>query len=382
MFPAWPPQWPEIAESVAESIASGNWGRYQGPAAVELADQLCQLTASKRCRLTSSGSVAVELALRSVGVLPGDQVICCGYDYPGNFRAIELLGARPLLVDADPAGFSIDPGQLDEVSDSRVRAVLVSHLYGIPAQIASIRSLCDRRGWKLVEDACQVPGMWVDGRPAAAWGDVGVYSFGGSKPLTAGTGGALLTNDDSVASKWNVLLDRPSNAMPLSELQAAALLPQLLRLEQCNQIRHETTQFLLNAVDWLRDAVGDLQPVCGATCYKLAANVNAAPGSVPAGVPGSVPAGAPGSVPGRDHAGAPGSVPGRDHLLAMLVARGLPVGAGYRSMHRSSDRRCGKVGQLGRCRILGEQLCLFDHSMLLATGEQRERLAAALKLPQ
>lgn len=352
-FPPWPPDWPEIAESISRAIARGDWGRYRGESTAELTLQICDFGSAKHCRLVSSGSIGVELALRGVGVMPGDQVVLCGYDYPGNFRAVELLGARPMLVDADPASFSIDPNELENVTHQDVVAVLVSHLYGVPAEIKSIREICDQRGWKLVEDACQTPGMQINGRPAGNWGDAAVFSFGGSKPLTAGNGGAILTNHDAIASKLNAYLDRPSDAIPISELQAAALIPQLARLNQCNQIRSETIRQIFQRVPWLVESIGDRQPVYLdsadrnssdlATCYKLAFLCQ-----------------------------------DRDSVLARLSGRGLPVGPGYRSMHRSSDRRCGKLGDLGQCRALGKQVCLLDHAALLSTGDQRDRLVDSL----
>ena len=339
LFPPWPPDWPEIADSISQAVARGDWGRYRGKSTDELTRRISEMCSTNRCRLISSGSAGVELALRAVGISPGDQVVLCGYDYPGNFRAIELLGARPLLVDASQVSYSVDPEQLKRVVDRNVKAVVVSHLYGIPAEISAVREICDHRGWKLIEDACQTPGMTVDGRNAGSWGDVAVLSFGGSKPLTAGNGGAIVTNDDAIASKWNAWIDRPSDSMPMSELQAAAVLPQLRRLGRCNQIRWETICTIFEQVRWMADAVGNRRPNSQSTCYKLA-------------------------FLSQD----------RDSTLHLLSEKGLPVGPGYRSMHRSSDRRCGKIGTLDACRLLGEQLCVLDHAALLSTGDQRDRL--------
>ncbi len=214
-LPCWPPNWPEIQASIVESLTDGTWGRYRGPRVGALRERLMALCQSAHVRPVSSGSLGVELALRSVGVGPGTSVALCGYDYPGNFRAVELLGGRPVLIDAAEDAFSLAADQLSEISAINpfdappIHSVIVSHLYGSPASIRSIREICDRRGWKLIEDACQVPGMMVDGKPAGSWGDVGVLSFGGSKPLSAGCGGALLSNDDLLAAKWKSLLDRP-----------------------------------------------------------------------------------------------------------------------------------------------------------------------------
>jgi dTDP-4-amino-4,6-dideoxygalactose transaminase len=347
-FPSWPPDWSEIGEAIAKAVSCGDWGRYRGESYAELIRRISEFAATKHVRLVGSGSIAIELALRGLGVSQKDQVVLCGYDYPGNFRAIELMGARPVLVDVDRTSYSIDPNELERVSSQSVVAVLVSHLYGVPAQIKAIREICDRRGWMLVEDACQTPGMTIQGMPAGSWGDVGVFSFGGSKPLTAGNGGAILTRDNAVATRLGAYLDRPSDSIPLSELQAAALLPQLDRLDQCNQIRGETIQSILQEVPWMVDGVGERRPGDQSTCYKLAFESES-----------------------RD-------TESRDAVLASLSQLGLPVGPGYRSMHRSSDRRCGKIGPLDRCRTLDDQLCLLDHSVLLSVGDTRQRLIEVL----
>src|SRR6056297_209921 len=254
-LPSWPPEWPEIAEAVAQAVARGDWGRYRGPNGTRLVERIGELAGVRHARLLCSGSAAVEVALRIAGVSAGQQVALCGYDYPGNFRAIELVGARPLLVDAAKASYSIDPQPLETLAPAAISAVLVSHLYGVPADMPRIADVCRENGWRLIEDACQVPGMRVHGRPAGSWGDVGVFSFGGSKPLTSGNGGALLSNHDAIASRWRAMLDRPSDALPLSELQAAVLLPQLERLAHYNQLRSQTLDGLYQSVPWLGGAV-------------------------------------------------------------------------------------------------------------------------------
>src|SRR5439155_13714733 len=140
-----------------------------------------------------SGTFAVELALRALKVQPGDEVALAAYDYPGNFLTLHALGARPVLVDVSPGNAVLDVTQLAAALTPEVRAVIVSHLHGGLAPMRAITELVRSRGVAVVEDACQCPGAVVEGRPTGAWGDAGVLSFGGSKLLTAGRGGAILT---------------------------------------------------------------------------------------------------------------------------------------------------------------------------------------------
>ena len=115
-----------------------------------------------------------------------------------------------------------------------MRAVIVSHLHGGLAAMPEIRAWADLRGVAVVEDACQVPGARIAGRLAGTWGDVGVLSFGGSKLLSAGRGGALLTDRSDVVQRIKIYSERGNQAYPLSELQAAVLLPQLESLAERN----------------------------------------------------------------------------------------------------------------------------------------------------
>lgn len=346
-LPAWPPKWPEIRQAILDSLSSQHWADYRGPAKEQLAANLTKLVGTKHCRLVGSGSIGVELSLRSLGLAEGSRVALCGYDYPGNFRAIELAGCRPVLIDAAAENFSLAPASLREVPANDLSAVIVSHLYGIPAEIESIAEICQDKQWRLIEDACQVPGMMIAGTPAGAWGDCSVFSFGGNKPLTAGSGGALLSNDPAVESTLSRLLDRPSDATPMGELAAAAVNAQLPHLDDCNRIRNHCTKQLIESVPWIANAVetrSPLQTSAAFTQYKLALQCNSPP-----------------------------------NVIEKLRDLGIPAGPGYRSMHRSSKRRCDRWGELPNCQSLEESLCLIDQRALLCEGQAREQLIAALQ---
>ncbi|MEM6472523.1 MAG: DegT/DnrJ/EryC1/StrS family aminotransferase [Planctomycetota bacterium] len=359
LLPAWPPDWPEVRAAVEVALREGTWGRYRGPAALELRRVLASITResvgdvqqgvdmarepdAEHCRLVSSGSLGVELALRGLGIQAGDRVAVCGYDYPGNVRAIEAAGARPVLIDADPNGNSLCPRKLAKMADSRpqdVQAVIVSHLYGVPAHVAEISEICRQYEWSLVEDACQTPGGIIEGRPAGGWGDAGVLSFGGSKPLTAGCGGALISKSPQIHSRLNRWCDRPSDSTALSEMQATLLLPQLARLPECDSIRHETIQAILSQVPWTSSRLCGPPP--SITCYKLAWLIDE-----------------------------------RERLVNELIDRGIPAGVGYRSMHRS--RRFDRFESLRRSIELGERVVVLDHRALLAEGDARTWLLKQL----
>ena len=121
---------------------------------------------------------------------PGDEVILAAYDYPGNFLSVHAVGARPVLVDVAPGDWNLCPEKVAEAVRPQTRAVIASHLHGGLVPMARLMELAAGHGLAVIEDAAQCPGALVQGRKAGTWGDVGVLSFGGSKLLSAGRGGA------------------------------------------------------------------------------------------------------------------------------------------------------------------------------------------------
>ncbi|TWT87928.1 DegT/DnrJ/EryC1/StrS family aminotransferase [Stieleria varia] len=366
--PIWPPQWPEIGSKLQESILSGDWGRYKSAAHEELRGQIASLSQCSHVRLMGSGSAAIEMALRTVGIGAGDEVILSAFDFPGNIRAIEATGATPVLVDVRPESLQLDLEMVQDAKSDRIKAVIASHLYGTFAPVGPLREICDHYGWQLVEDACQCPGSVAHGRPAGSWGNLAALSFGGSKPLCAGNGGALLSNDRRMEAKWNATLDRPSDTQPLSGLQATVLLPQLSRLREMNRQRWQTAIELqtlsseLGDVRWLselpgaaegpQDAKGQSDPSdvceiqCSITHYKVAWLA-------------------------KDSFI-------RDRVVRRAGEMGIPVGPAFRSMDRCSPKRCRKPFALPESRKLSECGFVLDHSALLAEGENRRLLVEAI----
>lgn len=192
----------------------------------------------------ASGTIAVQIALRGLNLPEGAEVILAAYDFPGNFRAIQDSGLFPVLVDINPRTWCLDAETIEAAISAKTSAVIVSHLHGGIADMPSIREIADRRGIAIVEDACQAPGGRLNGKRLGTFGDVGVLSFGGSKLLTAGRGGAIMSERAEVMQRAKIFCERGNHAFPLSELQAAVLIPQLKRLDEMNQTRWTRVQQL------------------------------------------------------------------------------------------------------------------------------------------
>jgi len=348
----WPCGDEEVLHALEEAYRDGSWGRYHGRHGEALVADLCRRFDCDDAQLCSSGTIGVELALRGCGVEAGDKVVLAGYDFPGNFRAIEAAGARPLLVDVDPRTWSLDAGELNDITADGVRAVIVSHLHGGLAEMARICTIARRRGWQVIEDACQQPGAQLAGRPVGSWGDVSVLSFGGSKLLTSGRGGAVLTSNPMILQRMKIFAERGNHAFPLSELQAAVLLPQLAKLDQRNLLRRERIEIIRDATtssaQWLRPVAS--RDDGEAAYYKLAWSF------IPAET--------------RPHL--------REQLLGLLQSSGAPIDAGFRGFVGRSERRCGKHGSLLVSKKLSHSTILLHHPVLLAKENTALQVAEVL----
>ncbi len=198
----------------------------------------------------NSGSDALHLALRGLGVGPGDEVITVSHTAVATVAAIEMAGAAPVLVDVDPDWRTIDPAAVDTHIGPATRAVVAVHLYGHPARLDALRELCTRRGLLLIEDCAQAHGgRWGDQRTGSV-GDAGVFSFYPTKNLGGvGDGGMVVTQDDGLAQRIRRLRqygwDTPQQSLVpgwntrLDTLQAAVLAVKLAHLDMQNKARRQ-----------------------------------------------------------------------------------------------------------------------------------------------
>lgn len=354
--PAGPPTWPifdtEVNEAAVAAMADGSWGRYLGPHCDHLREALAAFHGVKHVHLCSSGTAAVELALRGLGVGPGDEVILAAYDFEANFKDVLAIGATPVLVDVRPDDAQIDVERIEKAASETVRAVLVSHLHGGVVDMPRLREVADRHGWGIVEDACQMPGGIVAGRRAGLWGDAGVLSFGGSKLLTAGRGGCVLTNRDDVLQRIRLHVQRGNDLSPLSELQAVALTPQLGRLDERRQVRAAGAERLRGLLDGL-PGLKALPAASGEPdYYKFALHYD------PAALRGL----------------------SRESFAAAVRAEGVAVWPGFHALHRThSRRRFRAVGELPNADAAHERLLVLHHPVLFGGPEAITRVAAAIR---
>lgn len=197
-----------------------------------------------------SGLDALEIALRAYGIGPGDEVITAANTFIATALGIIAVGAKPVLVEMDPATYNIDPAAIEAAITPRTRAIMPVHLYGQPADMERILAIAKKHNLLVIEDAAQAHGAKYAGRPAGSWGHAGAFSFYPGKNLGAyGDGGIITTNDAAIAEKIRYLRNYGQKVKyehviagtnsRLDTIQAAILRAKLPHLDGWNAARNK-----------------------------------------------------------------------------------------------------------------------------------------------
>jgi dTDP-4-amino-4,6-dideoxygalactose transaminase len=225
-------------------------------------DKFAAYCGANHCVGVANGTEALHLALRALGIGPGDEVITAANSFAATACAIAYTGASPVFVDVHPTDYNIDVDLIRQAITHRTKAIIPVHLYGQPAQMDGILEIAREHNLKVVEDACQAHGALYRNQPIGALGNAGCFSFYPGKNLGAyGDGGAVVTNDSQLADELRLLRNygqRVKNIHAtlgynsrLDTLQAAVLLVKLNYLDQWN---HERRQIALRYRQLLADA--------------------------------------------------------------------------------------------------------------------------------
>jgi dTDP-4-amino-4,6-dideoxygalactose transaminase len=343
----------EVWQALHRVFEDGTWGTYLGGNVAQLEERLRAYHETAFAVTCGSGTFAVEAALRALKVGPGDEVILSAYDYPGNFLAVHAVGAHPVLVDVAPANWNLGPDRVAAAAGPRTRAVIAAHLHGGLVPMRQLMALARAHGLAVIEDAAQSPGALVEGRRAGTWGDAGILSFGGSKLLSAGRGGAILTPHAEVQQRLRLVLQRGNHICPLSELQAAVLIPQLDRLEERNCHRLANVRRLLDLlarIPGLRPFTNDL-PGSMPAFFKLGFQYDAEAFGLP-----------------------------RATLVAALRAEGMAFSEGFRGLHVGRSARRFRAGtDLTEADRAHRGIVGLHHPILLGTAADMETIASAIQ---
>jgi dTDP-4-amino-4,6-dideoxygalactose transaminase len=243
---------PELDQALADVLDGDRF--IGGPRVESFEREFAALCGAAAAVGVASGTDAIELILRALGIGAGDEVITAANTCVPTVAGIEASGATPVLVDVDEATFTLDPGELPEATTARTKAIVAVHLYGQCADADAIGAYAREHGLVLVEDAAQAHGAELGGRRAGTLGAAAAFSFYPTKNLgAAGDAGAVVTDDPAVADVVRELrsfgersggaaVRRGSNSR-LDPLQAAILSVKLPHLERWNDRRRALARF-------------------------------------------------------------------------------------------------------------------------------------------
>ncbi len=205
---------PHMGEQELEFVKEAfntNWIAPVGPHINAFETEFCQIVRSKYGTAVSSGTAALHLALRLVGVEPGDEVFCSTLTFIASASPIIYLGAKPVFIDSDRVSWNMNPHLLRKALAKRAqinklpKAVILVHLYGQTADLDPIVELCNEYNIPLIEDAAEALGATYKGKSPGSFGKIGIFSFNGNKIITTSGGGMLVSDDQELIDKARFL---------------------------------------------------------------------------------------------------------------------------------------------------------------------------------
>jgi dTDP-4-amino-4,6-dideoxygalactose transaminase len=280
---------------LAQTIASGTLNSTKGTMVAAFERALARTIGVKHVIACASGSAAVHCAIAALNPEPGDEIVTTAITDMGALAPILYQGAIPVFADVDPRTCNVTAETVAARITPRTRAIVATHLFGNPCDMPALRALADERGLMLIEDSAQAYLATSGGRAVGTWGDVACFSLQQGKHITTGEGGFVATNDDALARRMFLFVNKAwgyGDPQPdhyflalnyrLTELQGAVGLGQLPKLEACVAGRQATAAALTERI---RDVAGITPPFIadGATHAYWKYIVMVDPAHVPGG---------------------------------------------------------------------------------------------------
>jgi len=278
-FPSWPIHDEREVKAAVEVVKSGKWWR-GAYSAVELGaervsgrskveefeEKFAKYHGAKYAVATSSGSGALDIAVKAIGIGPGDEVIVPPYTFVATATCVLQNNAIPIFVDIDPDTYNIDTNKIEEAITEKTKAIIPVHFGGNLANMERICEIAKKYNLKVIEDAAHSHGVqWNGEKMAGTFGDIGMFSFQQSKNMTSGEGGIIITDDEELADlcysyhHYGRVKGRPWYEIHrlgwnyrMAEFQAAVLLVQLERLEKLNAKRTENAEYLTKCLSQIK----------------------------------------------------------------------------------------------------------------------------------
>jgi dTDP-4-amino-4,6-dideoxygalactose transaminase len=256
-FPQWPIFNQDDEKMLIEVLHSGNWGRHAGVYVDKFEASFAEYLSSPYCIAVMNGSVALRIALMAAGIQAGDEVIVPAYTFIATASSVIEVNAVPIFVDIDPQTYCLSLKEVEEAITERTRAIIPVHFAGQAVDMDALINIARKNNLIVIEDAAHAHGAEYKGQMLGTIGELGCFSFQSSKNLTAGEGGAIVTNNDHFEricrslhtcgrfpeSAWYEHY-LPGGNYRMTEFQAGMLLSQLERLDEQTRIRDYNGQYL------------------------------------------------------------------------------------------------------------------------------------------
>ncbi len=254
---------------LCECIDTG-WISSEGPFVKEFENRMSKSAGRKYGVAVANGTAALEVAAMAVGIGEGDEVIMPTFTIISCAMAVTKLGGIPVLVDSDIHTWNMNVEEIERKITKRTKAIMMVHLYGLPADVDKIMELAKKYDLKVIEDAAEMHGQTYQGRPCGSFGDISVFSFYPNKHITTGEGGMVVTDSEELAERCRSLRnlcfrkdvryvhDEISDNYRFTNLQAAVGLAQIERLEEFVERKRNMGRFY---TERLQDLPGIILPL-------------------------------------------------------------------------------------------------------------------------
>ena len=250
---------PEDAEAVADVLASHRLS--MGPWTQRFEERLADYVGVKHAVAVNSGTSALHLIVRALGIGPGDEVITTPFSFVASTSAILFEGATPVFADIDSKALCIDPEEVERAVTPRTKAILAVDVFGHPADWFALRAIADRHGLDLIEDSAEALGSDLDGRRCGSFGRAAIFGFYPNKQITTGEGGMIVTDDEDLAGLCRSMANQGRSAenrwlqhvrlgysYRMDEMSAALGCSQLERIDEIVAAREQVASWYAEAL--------------------------------------------------------------------------------------------------------------------------------------
>ena len=259
----------EDVQAVAEVVRSGRLAL--GPKTEEFEHLIAEYVGVKHAVAVSSGTAALHLIVKALGIGPGDEVLVPSFTFVASVNVILYEGAKPVFVEIEPDTYNLDPEDLERRITPRTKAIMVVDVFGHPAEWDEILRIAEKYGLKVIDDSCEALGAEYKGKKLGQFGDAAAFAFYPNKQMTTGEGGMIVTNDDQIAKLCRSLRNQGRREMGawlehewlgynyrMTEMSAALGVSQLKRIETLLAKRERVAQMYterLSELEWIRTPV-------------------------------------------------------------------------------------------------------------------------------